>query len=361
MNKNSLICKYIESHSNTWEQDFEKLNIRVTKSGNYALFKYFMNADFFNPLICEARGIIIDVDSLDVVCIAFNKFFNLHEPYAADIDWDNCKVQDKKDGAICKLWFDRHKNNWVWSTNGVIYAEDANIEDFKHKNYYDLILDAINYKYIDFNKLNKDNTYIFEIVDPIMHPVKYPKVKLYHIGTRNNITLEECNENIGIEKPEEYDLHSLPEVIKFVENMNQDEVDKDWNRIKIKNLTYLQLHYLHSGIITNKAKILELLHTDDINIKDLIKRFPQYEEVFNYYIEQERQLQYNLQLYINHTRETYANLGRDRKKIAEVIKNDEWKYFGFKSLDSLNNAEMMLQEIRIKNISSYAKLIKDYE
>ena len=300
MNKNSLICNYIKSHPNTWEQDFEKLHIRVTKNGDYALFKYFINADFSNPLVCEARGIIIDMVSLDVVCVAFNKFFNLHEPYAANIDWNNCKVQDKKDGSICKCWFDRHENNWVWSTNGVIYAEDANIEDFKHKNYYDLILDAINYKDIDFNKLNKDNTYIFEIVDSIMHPVKYPEVKLYHIGTRNNITLEECNEDVGIEKPEEYDLHSLEEVIKFVESMNQDKVtqegvvvvDKDWNRIKIKNLIYLQLHYLHSGIITNKAKILELLHTDDIDIKDLNEKFPQYNEVFNYYIKQERQLQY---------------------------------------------------------------------
>ena len=57
----------------------------------------------------------------------------------------------------------------------------------------------------------------------------------------------------------------------------------------------------------------------------------------------------------------YINFGRDRKKIAEVISNDEWKYFGFKSINSLDNAEIMLQEIRTKNISNYAKLIKDYE
>ena len=100
MNQYSLICKYIKEHPNTWEKDMEEKSIRVSKNGNLCLFKYYINADFYDPLVCEARGIIIDVDTLEVVGIGFNKFFNHHEPYASEIDWNSCKVQDKKDGCV---------------------------------------------------------------------------------------------------------------------------------------------------------------------------------------------------------------------------------------------------------------------
>lgn len=368
MNKNSLICDFINTFPN-WKSLMERKNIAIKEnSDGLCIFKYRINADFSDMLVREARGIIIDLNTLDVVCWPFDKFFNQHEIYAATIDWNHCRVQDKLDGSICKLFWNKYRDSWQWATNGVIDAEDATIEDLRHINYLDLIEDATNYKDIDFDKLNKDYTYMFEVVDPVMHPVKYDDVKLYHIGTRNNKTGEELNEDIGVQKPEEYNLHSLEEVINFVENMNKDKVtqegvvvvDNNWNRIKIKNLLYLQLHYLDSGIVTNKRKILELLNSDDIDIARLIERFPQYEDVFQYYRDKEIELERELQVYINGVKQTYINLRRDRRKIAEIIKNDKWRYFGFKVIDTNQSADMMLTEIKAKNMGSYADMIEDY-
>lgn len=323
MNTKSVICNYISEHPNTYLEDFEKLGIKVKFSGKYTIFNYNMDADFSSPLVCEARGIIINHETLDVVCIGFNKFFNLHEKYASEINYNDCRVQQKLDGSIIKLWYD---NKWTWSTNGMIYAEEAECGDFIHKTFYDLILSAVNYNDIIFDDLNKENTYIFEIVDPLMHPVKYSEVKLYHIGTRNNLTLEEKIEDIGIAKPEEYDLQSLEEVIAFVENLNKDEVTEEgvvvvdnlWRRIKIKNAKYLQLHYLNNDMLMNKKGIIELLHLDDIDITVLIDRFPHYKDVFNFYIAEEKYFEMTVDAFIKEVRKMYD--GSNRKEVANKIR-----------------------------------------
>ena len=69
----------------------------------------------------------------------------------------------------------------------------------------------------------------------------------------------------------------------------------------------------------------------------------------------------DLQLYIDRVRQLYTNVGKDRKQVADIIKNDKFKYFGFKSIDTNFTAEEMLNDIRTKNISNYANLISDYE
>ena len=365
MNKNSLICKYIHANPETWVEDFHNIGIRFKTDGKYTIFKYNYNADFNNVLAHEARGIILD-ENLDVACIGFNKFFNQHEQFASKINWDDCRVQEKLDGSIVKLWFDTDK--WVWATNGVIYAENAECMDLMHKNYLELIQDAVNYNDIDYNKLNTENTYIFEIVDPCMHTVKYPEIKLYHIGTRNNKTLREDNVDIGIEKPKEYSLHSLEEVIKFVQEMNEAEVteegvvvvDNRWNRIKIKNVRYLQMHYLNSYGL-NKEKIISLLDTDDVGFMNLVETFPQYSEVIEFYKNEEENLIKEVDEYIAIVRQLYSFFNYNRKKLAREIEGHTYRYLGFKALNNEKTASELLRALKETNIASYCNLIKDYE
>lgn len=367
MNKNSLVCNYILEHPDSWRTDFENNGIFIKENEEgLCLLKYFIGADFSDPLILECRGIIIDLNTLDVVCWPFNKFFNQHEKYAADIDWNHCRVQDKKDGSIVKLFW--HNNKWNWATNGVIYAKDASVEDFIHTDYLNLIQDAWNFSDINYSILNPENTYMFELVDPILHPIKYDRVALWHLGTKNNLTGVECIEDIGIQRPEEYNLHSLKEVIDFVQKMNAEEVtqegvvvvDDQWNRIKVKNVTYLQLHYLNGGLITNKTKLIELLHTDDIDLDVLYYRFPQYQDVFNYYIEEEAKLYRDVADYLKKVQQIYHEVNGDRKLFAMQVKNDPWSAIAFRWVDTSKSAESILNEIKTTNINRYAGLIPDY-
>jgi len=78
----SRILEFIKNNPDTWEEKLNEKFIHSNHSGDLVCFKYESEADFSDPLVCEARGIIIDVAQLVVVCWPFDKFFNVQEKYA---------------------------------------------------------------------------------------------------------------------------------------------------------------------------------------------------------------------------------------------------------------------------------------
>lgn len=368
MNGNSKICNYINENPNTWRKDFDDMSIRF-KENEYSLciFKYNLDADFSNPIALEARGIIIDLKTLEPVCVPFDKFFNSHEEHAATIDWSSAKVLEKLDGSICKLYWNPYEDNWRWATNGVIDARDAECNDLIHNTYQDLIESADNFKDIDYSKLDKNITYIFEVVDPIMHPVKYDNVHLYHIGARDKTTLKELDLDIGIEKPREYLLKNFDETYDYVQKMNEGLeniehegfviVDENWNRIKLKDPKYLEIHYLANGVITNKSKILEMLHSDDINVEKIIKDYPAYKDVFEHYINQEILIENEVDKFIKFSRDIFEKTG-SRKIVAENILGNKYQDLGFKALGNEKTAKQLISEL---DKHKYEKLIDEYK
>lgn len=369
MNKNSIICQYLNDHQDNWRADMEKLNIKYKEDASgLCIFKYGIGADFSNPIVCEARGIIIDLNTLSVECIGFDKFFNSHEPYAATdkIDWSSAKVQEKLDGAICKLFWNHYTGKWQWATNGTLDAEAAECTDMFHDNYLELIKGADNYSAIRFDDLNHEYTFIFEIVDPLMHVVKYPAVHLYHIGTRHNHSLKECVCDIGIEHPKEYPLHSLDECVKYVETLNTDDnvehegfvvVDGNWNRIKVKNSTYLKMHYYANNGVLTKSRIMELLRTDDFDPEAFTKTYPQYGPVIAWYSDQVSAVREDIAEFIQSARRLYASCGNDRKIVASAIKDHKYAAFGFRSLGNDMTAEQLISQA---SPAQFERLIPDY-
>lgn len=111
MNNNSIICRYISEHTD-WRNRLSTLKIMIKESGALAILNYDMECDFTNPVVQEARGIIINTETLDVVCWPFRKFANYGESYADSIDWNTARVQDKIDGSIVKLWYNRAADKW---------------------------------------------------------------------------------------------------------------------------------------------------------------------------------------------------------------------------------------------------------
>ncbi|MBR4315118.1 MAG: hypothetical protein IKP66_09440 [Lachnospiraceae bacterium] len=217
----SIICNYIKNNPNTWMTDINKLNIEISqgegKDKDLYLFKYsLIGCDFSNPLCKEARGIIIDLSNLDVVCVGFDKFGNYGESYVDTIDWQSARIQEKVDGSIIKYWFDKRQNKWRFSTNGMI-EPDANFAT--------LLSEAKVTCGLNEDKLDKDKTYIFELISPRNQIViKYDKTTLVHLGVRNNLTGEESKVgNIGVVAPKEYtlDISSLDDCITLVESLNK--------------------------------------------------------------------------------------------------------------------------------------------
>ena len=159
----SILVNYIEENNN-WYNDLLELGIRIKNDGNLYIFNYEHECpvDFYNPIVQECRGIILEIidNKAKVVCWPFRKFGNYQEGYADNINWNDCKVQEKLDGRIVKLYY--YDNKWIWSTNSQIYASKALLKTNGFYTFLDLIKNAVNYSSIDFNSLNTDFTQNFD-------------------------------------------------------------------------------------------------------------------------------------------------------------------------------------------------------
>ena len=358
-NRNSYICTYISKHLDTWKVDFDKKHIKYKYQTPFCIFNYDIDCDFADPVVQEARGIIIDMHTLEVVCWPFRKFGNWNENYADDIDWKTARVQEKIDGSIIKMWWNPYEKCWWFSTNSTINADAALCND-TNMTFADIIKRAVNFYSIHMDQLDKELTYIFELVSPYNRIViQYDTAKLYHIGARNNITGEEYTVNIGIERPREYFLYSLKDCVKFFDEYEQKDkidlegfvvVDDNYNRIKIKSPEYLTLHRMANNGALSKERCLELLMSQNTN--DICAALPQYAHLIKYYDYKLAELRYEVDIYKNYVLGLYEEVNHNRKAVALAIGKDKYASFGFKAIDN------KLGDIDLRTAAKY---IENYE
>lgn len=363
MNTNSLICNFIYNNPDNWGELLTNKCINIKRDNDLCIFNYDIGCNFEDPIVQEARGIIIDTNKLQVVCWPFRKFGNYSESYADNIDWSSARVQEKIDGSIIKLWFNKDTDKWVWSTNGVIYAsKTSNSLGF---NFLDLIKSTVNYSKIDFDNLNKDLTYIFELVSPNNQIViKYDIPKLYHIGTRNNLSGVELNVDINIDKPMEYKLTSLEDCIVAVGKLNSNNcvdhegfvvVDKYWNRVKVKSPEYFLLHKITTNDNLCKKSIIKILLNDNINLQEFYKGYRGKVSIIKYYDYKLAELFENSEEMALYAKSLYEEYSHDRKAVALMIKDLPLSDVGFWALSHRNDS--------VKNywdINKLVNIIPDY-
>ena len=283
---NLELLKFIEEN-----QDWKRLLgekpfcVDIKENDKYMIFVYSMiDSDFSLPVVKECRGIILRKKDYKPVCIPFFKFHNVQESLAAKINWSTARVQEKIDGSLIKVWYEDEE--WHVSTNGTIDAREANLSmDFGDvKTYYDLFCSAENASIDLFYKLNKDRTYMFEIVSPFNRVViPYTKTEIWHIGTRDNTTFEELNEDIGIQKPKEFPLKSLDECLAATAVMPFREegyvcVDSLWKRVKVKSPAYVACHHMRGNGVVTANRILDLIKANAQD--DFLSIYPEFQEPF---------------------------------------------------------------------------------
>ena len=77
MNVRSVLCRFLAEHPNDWEALLTtEYSIKIKKEGDLAIFNYGFESRFSEPLVQEARGIILDHTRCEVVCWPFRKFGN---------------------------------------------------------------------------------------------------------------------------------------------------------------------------------------------------------------------------------------------------------------------------------------------
>jgi len=286
----------------------------IKEKNNLLLFKYHqLNSNMSERICQEARGLILEKDTLRVIRCAFFKFFNYGENNAAGIDYDSAKVQEKIDGSLISLYF--YNGKWNIATNGMISAEDAKL--YLKTNEFKTFSDLFPFDEIDYSILNEKYTYTFELVSKYNRIViPYDKTEIFHIGTRDNETIKELNVDIGIKKPLEFKFNSITDILDMAGALPYNKegyvvVDKYWNRIKIKSPAYVAIYHLRGkGKVSNKRLLIIIRKGEK---EEFLNYFPEYE---NDFIENEKKyLSYILEIkksiiesdkYKNLTRKEFA-------------------------------------------------------
>ena len=264
---------FILSHDN-WEEllTADPYNLKISRDGDYIMFKYNQIASDFNiPLVREARGIILDEKNWDCACHPFNKFGNYGESYCPNIDWNTASVQEKIDGSLIKFWY---YYGWHISTNGTIDAFKAELNNVKYQNFGQLVIDAIHKIFPDehqfFKLLDPNCTYMFELVSPYNRVViPYEETKLYFLGMRdmedgNEWNPEDSDVSYFFQVPKHYNLYSLEDVQKAASKLQWDEegyvvCDGNFNRVKIKSPQYVMAHYARNNSVITTDRLVQIV------------------------------------------------------------------------------------------------------
>ena len=277
------LLEFIENNID-WEERLsdDTYRIKIKRAEGFIMFSYGIDADFHIDIVRECRGIILDeTDGYRPVCVPFFKFGNYGEPYADDIDWNTARVLEKIDGSLIKLW--NYKGAWRVSTNNTINAESAKTNN-NDNTFLNVFNEAWAHTGKQFGELNPEYTYMFELVSPQTRVVvPYAETKLYHIGTRDNSSLQELHIDIGVEKPKEYSISTIEACVEAAKNLDRYHegfivVDSRWRRIKLKSPIYVAIHHILNNISSDKRIIELVISGEDAEV---VAYFPEYAAMFD--------------------------------------------------------------------------------
>ena len=371
MNTNSYLCRFLAEHPRQWETLLWKdYRIRVKKDQTYAIFNYSFDCDFADPVVQEARGIILDTETLEVVCWPFRKFGNHNESYADAIDWASARVQEKVDGSIIKLWYDSRKPGWQFSTNATVRAESAPVESFAALTFGDLIRRAVNFGDIPFDTLDRDLTYIFELVSPSTRVVvPYDRTMLYHLGTRSNLTGRELDVDLGIRKPQMYPIRSLAECVETAVRLNRDAgdeilaegfvvVDGNWNRVKVKSPDYIAKHRLVQLKSIPKRECVQMLLTEPAQAEVICQANPELIPLIKFYDYHLARLKHVADRLGMLAKQLYEEYSHDRSAVARVVQKHPLSWIAFQCMGSDRRGSECLVQMPLEKI---CRLIPEYQ
>lgn len=227
---------------------------------------------FWDEYTISCRGLVIDIDG-NILARPFRKFKNYEEYQPSEIDTEQeFEVFEKMDGSLIILFYYQPRMQWIIASRGSFISEQA-IEAQK------MILPTT------YDKLDTDNTYLFEIL--------YPENRIVvNYGDRRELVLLACIESKSGNEMfyddlygyyskyftvvKRYKFKNFSELVKYIKTNRENEegvVVKMWNgfRFKMKFEEYCRLH----GILTNVSNLTVWEHLMmNYNFDELLDRVP---------------------------------------------------------------------------------------
>lgn len=256
---------------------------------NLVLLKYNMiDSPMDDPLVRSCRGIILDeADGWRVVCRPYDKFFNYGEGRAAEIDWETARVYEKLDGSLMTLYY---YDGWQVSTTGYPDARGL-VQKGNPLTFRDLFWRIWNQQRDPIYLLPRreiECCYMFEMMAPENRVVvahHTPRLVLH--GIRSVVTGKELPFAVfgkvrNWECAKTYNLNSLDDVISAtaelqgIKNEGFVVCDANFNRVKVKSMSYVALHHLKSTMC--RRRLIELIQANEGD--EFLGYFPEYTDEY---------------------------------------------------------------------------------
>jgi len=250
-----------------------------------------------HPIVREARGIVLENNTWNVVGKAFNRFFNageVQEEYET-FNWSRFTTTDKVDGSLILLF--NYQDQWIAKTRGsfgegiVPFPKPGESITFSQLFWRLSEMYQLSEK---LSSLNPKHTYAFEMCSLYNKVVRiYREPRLFLLSIFNNEDFSEFSEDetslvaasLGLERPQVYKFTSHDEIAKFL--LEKQDTDPSYEgvvirddknlRYKIKTETYLALHRMaDNGALYSPKNLVPFALKEDP--AELLVYFPEAKE-----------------------------------------------------------------------------------
>lgn len=288
------IQKYLKQYG--LELAIEKFKLHCKDLGHKIILKYDqLDSPFSYQEVCECRGLVLVKNTWEVLSYPFYKFYQHTETKAAKIDWESAINMEKRDGSLIQVYYDYIINEWCINT---MFSECEDKLINSEETFKSLFLELMNYKCSYFDYFNKEYIYVFELTSPLNKVVVDYKFKQLDLLTvRNQKTLLEYSFNevckigdsINIYAVKTYpEYKSLEDLLgsfngKGINFEGYVVCDRYFNRIKVKNPSYLCIHLTKNREgklnLKDKHRFLDIVKYNEIS--EFCSTFPESLELVN--------------------------------------------------------------------------------
>lgn len=311
---------------------------------------------FWDDYTLSCRGMVIDADG-NILARPFQKFKNLEEHDSSEIDMtQEYDIFEKMDGSLIILFYYEPKMTWIVASRGSFISEQC----IKARELIDICI---------YYKLNKECTYLFEVIYPenrivVDYGDRTELVLLSRIETKSGFELY-YTDLVAlyskwftvVKKYKIKHINDLAELKELEEDNREGFVVRFLNgfRVKVKFSEYVRLH----RIITNVSNLTVWEHLkDNYEFDELIDRVP--DEFYDWLKKTIKELQgkYNeieRESLLEFVRIYHINGITERSDFAKHAISSKYRSILFKIYDKRAYAEIIWKMIR----PVYSKPFKD--
>jgi hypothetical protein len=297
-----LVQDYLTSHTFGDLARDHGVYVSFSKSGHKFSLNYDqIEAKEHDPLAQECRGLVLacengtslasqsitvpgkkaSYDHLSpgktrILAYPMKRFFNHGQGSAAEINWSDpqLKVLEKLDGTLCIVYFDPFTEQWCVATRSVPEADlimDNNLFTFRTL-FEKATQETTGMTFDELTAgLDKYFTYCFELTTPYNRiVVYYPNNGITLLSARNLLTLSESElEGLPLDgripKVQAHSYTTIPALVEWVSSLNPMEHegvvvrDAKFNRIKLKNPSYVAYNKVRDALASSERNIVEII------------------------------------------------------------------------------------------------------